>query len=88
MQNDSPIKGKIQRQEKIKQTERVEHPGLNGGEKWDATLYIRVPERKMGLASCLDPDVTERIKKAGEVPFYQKQLTSQDVTKIKERKCE
>ena len=83
MENDSPIKGKIQGQEEINQTERVEHPGLNGGEKWDSTLYIRVPEREMALASCLDPNVTKRIKKTREVPSYQKKMTSQDITKIK-----
>jgi len=82
MNNDNPIEGKIQRQEKIRQTERVEHPGLNGSEKRNSTFNIRVPEREIPLAQCLNPDETKRIKETGKISLDQKDLTSKYITEI------
>jgi len=84
MKNDGPVKGQVERQEKVWETQGIEHPGLDGSKKRHTTFYIWVPERKMTLSDSFNPDKAKGIKKSGKVTFYQQDLARKNVREIKQ----
>jgi hypothetical protein len=88
MENDGPVKGQIQRQEKVKETRGIEHSGLDGGKKRHTTFYIWVPEREMTLTDSFNPDKAKGIKKRGKVSFCQQELAGENVVEVKQSENE
>jgi hypothetical protein len=84
MENDGPVKGQIQRQEKVWETQGVKYPWLDGGKKRHTTFYIWIPERKMTLTDSFNPDKTKWIKKGGKISFHQQDLAGENVVEVKQ----
>jgi hypothetical protein len=84
VENNGPVKGEIERQEKVKEAQRVENPSLDGGKEGYTTLYIWVPEGEMTLADSLHPDKTKWVKKCGKISFYQQEFAGENLVKVKQ----
>jgi hypothetical protein len=88
MENNGPVEGQIQWQEKIENAKGVEHRRLDGGKKRHTALYVWIPKREIPLAHGLHPDKAKWIKKAGEIPLHQKDFATEGIAEIKESKGE
>jgi hypothetical protein len=88
MEDNGPVEGQIQRQEKVRQTQGIKHPSLNGSENWYTTLYVWVPKREMTLKTGFNPDKTKGIKECGEIPFHQQDFACENIVEIKQNENE
>jgi hypothetical protein len=83
MKNNGPVKGQVERQEEVWETQGVEHSRLDGGKKRHTTFYVWIPERKMTQTYSFNPYKAKGIKKCGKVSFHQQDLTGENVVEVK-----
>ena len=84
MKNNSPVKSQVERQEKVRETEWVEHPRLDGGKERHTTFYVWIPEREMTLTDSFNPEEAKGIKKSGKISFHQQDLAGENVVEVKQ----
>jgi hypothetical protein len=88
MENNGPVEGQIQRQEKVRETQGIEHPGLDGGKQRHTAFNIWVPEGKMTLADSFNPNKAKRIEEGTQISFYQQDLACKHIVKVEENEDE
>ncbi len=81
MQDNGVVEYDRERQEQVKQAERVKNAGLKRGEERMAAVVVRVPKREGTLFQGFHPEQAWRDKKLAEIPLDQQILAGKDVKK-------